>query len=66
MKNSNGTRKAYELTVFLGVPGLMFAEVRAEYTAATGAKTFSDHDIGIFRAMSQSGDKQADGRTKFT
>lgn len=66
VKNSDGSRKARELTIFVGTPGLMFAEPKALYTAATGTQTFSDHDIGIFRAYSASGDKSADGRTKLT
>lgn len=66
VKNSQGTRKARELTLFVGTPGVMLAEPKALYTAATGTQTFSDHDVGIFRAFSESGDKSADGRTRLT
>jgi hypothetical protein len=66
VKNSKGKEKARELTVFVGTPGLMFADPKADYIAATGTQTFSDHDVGIFRAFNDSDGKSADGQTRLT
>jgi hypothetical protein len=64
--NSDGDRQAYELVIFIGADGASFAEPRAKYKAATGSKTFSDHDFAEFRAQSESGNKLAYGTTKLS
>lgn len=62
IKNSKGETVADEATVFLGI----IAEVGDEYVAATGAKTFSDYDRGVFRVWSEDASKTAYGETKLT
>jgi hypothetical protein len=67
IKNSKGKRQAHEVIGFigdLGSPGVAF--VQAEYKAATGTQTFSDYDVGIFRAYNLDRTKNASGQTKIT
>jgi hypothetical protein len=66
VQNSKEKTQGHELTLFVGSPGLKYAEPKARYTAATGTRTFSDYDVGIFRAWNQAQTKWADGRTKLT
>lgn len=62
VKNSKGETVADDAVNFFG--GI--AEPGEEYVAATGTKTFSDHDVGIFRAWNISSSKTAYGETKLT
>jgi hypothetical protein len=64
VKNSAGKRVANETVPFLVTTGAGFAEPRTSYTAATGRRTFSDHDTATFKASNIATGKSANGKTK--
>jgi hypothetical protein len=64
--NSAGRRVATETVPFLVTTSAGYAEPRAEYVAATGGKTFNDHDIATFRAFNLTTGAAANGKTKLT
>ncbi|WP_420126812.1 PKD domain-containing protein [Longimicrobium sp.] len=66
VKNSAGKKVSEESVPFLIGAGAGFAEPRAEYTAATGKRTFADHDTATFEAFNISTGARANGKTKLT
>lgn len=64
VKNSAGRKVAEEVAPFVIAAGVGMAEPRAEYTPATGTRSFSDHDTATFEAFSLSTGARANGKTK--
>jgi hypothetical protein len=64
--NSAGKRVAHQVFPFLVTAAAGYAEPRAEYTAATGKKTFDDYDIATFSALNTTNGKSANGKTRLT
>lgn len=66
VRNSAGKKVSQESVPFLIAAGAGFAEPRAEYTAATGKRTFADHDTATFEAFNITTGARANGKTKLT
>jgi hypothetical protein len=65
--NSKGASVGSQVTPFVGVgTGVALAEVRAEYVAGTGTRSFSDYDMASFRAWHPGTGKTAKGQTRLT
>jgi hypothetical protein len=66
VKNSAGKKVAEEVAPFVIATGAGFAEPQAEYTAATGKRTFADHDTATFEAFNLTTGARASGKTVLT
>lgn len=64
VKNSAGKRVAKETVAFLVIDAGGYAQPQAAYTAATGKKTFADHDTATFEAWHFNTGARAKGKTK--
>lgn len=64
VKNSAGRKVAEEVAPFVIALNVGMAEPRSEYIAATGKKSFSDHDTATFEAANLTNGNRANGKTK--